>query len=255
MTKCQKKWLKFIDSGATPYFTPISYKIRNGVYVQTLDKDISPDERGLPIVDETIPLHSFNMDIYQQYYKPLSKEFLSVKQQSKEEILSTYAPSQARQITKEQLSQSIDDFYDLLKDLICVEAIGETCVIVKARNTNQLLIHRKQYREFLEDPVSKSQRNRNVQLMDRTAEYELSKVPGLRWLVDTLCKSNDQKKAYTNSHIYEPIATELWALFKMWPDSRDDIYKAFYLFMTNPTNKLGYNCLARTHDILFMRVT
>lgn len=253
--KVPKQWFKFIDSGATPYFTPNSYKIRNGVYVRSLDKNISPDERGLPIVDETIPLHSFNMDIYQQYYKPPIEEFLSVKQQSKEEILRTYVPSQAKHITKDQLSQSIDDFYDLLKDLICVEAIGETCVIVQARNTNQLLIHRKQYREFLEDPVSKAQRKRNVQSLDRTAEYELSRISGLRWLVDTLCKSDDQKnETYSNTHIYEPIATELWALVKMWPDRRDVIYNAFCQFVTSRTNKLGYNYLARTHDILFMRV-
>ncbi len=133
-------WNSLIDSGYTPYFDPDYYEIHNGHYVRVQTNAYDIDSVGLPKVEVTTPLNSFNMAIYRKYYPTVidsTKHWWTVKDPTKhvaEGMLRKYIIERTR-----------------------IVVVGHSCMIVKAWSGEHLLIHKSKYQDFVADQIVTTQ--------------------------------------------------------------------------------------------------
>jgi hypothetical protein len=245
-----RKWRRLVDSGSTPYFNPDYYTIVNGVYRKQVNPNIAVDSFGLPIVDHNVPLTSFDIDIYRQYYRFGDNDMNHLTRDLKKECSTD--PSITSRYKWEGL---IDMFYTAMRDQLRINTMGETCWIVEPWHRKPLLIHKSNYISFIKDDISGSGWETSVVQSASNSRYEIGKITGLRWLLETVTNptSGDDIQA-PNRHLYVSIYKELWAITNMQigtsAEANAIALETLYRFCMDQSNPLGYPSLNR----IFMEV-
>ncbi len=240
-------WHSIIDSGMTPYFNPEYNIIKKGRYVKAMDQSIEADQYGLPIVDESMPLSSFNMAIYKRYYSHL---FHAIDKIRYETIRQAYDDSVLNNIF--QIDAKIRTFFDIFKERTRVHLIGKSCMIVKPFRKPHLLIHKNAYLAFVQDMQRDSEWELETKQFIKDDMYNSSKLSGLRWLLSATVASSEYTK-YANQSLYIPIYKELWTMAKLFPDQLDIVYDALYKFVHDTSNSLSYPKLEQATAKLSIR--
>ncbi len=239
-------WRRIIDSGSTPYFKSDIYKIKNGEYVKAQQYDIMSDSKGLPIVNEAAQLNSFDMIIYQRYYPDQFKHIVSYLLQVTN--------------TKSEYSPAFDEWMSMLRKYLGVYVIGQTCMIVKPYQFDYLLIHKDQYKTFINDEESERIIVDEHNIQKRHDENTISKHSGLRWffkhLFDSRPISEDDEHKYLapNYEFYEQIFVEVWCLHKLMPHTLYHVYHAVIKMMKDNSNPLSINYIENTLISYVMRI-
>lgn len=233
-----KKWDSIIDSGSTKYFNPLFYKISFGQYRRAVNSSIGMDQYGLPDVDDSIPLVSFNMEIYKRYYKVFNEIFNDVK------TVAQSAPE--NQLAEYRVESKINDFYDIIREQLRIDVIGKTCMIVKTWDKGHLLIHKSNYLSFLQDHRAKSGWKSYTNQSLNNARYRIAKLSGLRWLFESVMRPTTIIRS--NLMLYGSIRDELWALSRKWPNSIHLAFLAFYDFTHDSKNELSYAYLENAYS-------
>ncbi len=249
-----RKWKTLIDSGVTPYFNPEYYQIVNGRWQRSIDTKLDLDNVGLPIVASNVPLASFNVDIYKEYYRTWNKPFNDIKQLAKE-------------LLQHENPELIEYFYDTIREVLRIEVIGKTCWLVKPQYRNPILIHKNDYVPFI---INDIKNNNNELLTDQINDeimYEINQITGLEWLLSVLFNVDipSNEKEYPNRHIYTSIYRELCAICKLnqTPTGQDltevalksVAFKALYDFVTDPNNPLSFPYLYKRYKQAVLRIS
>lgn len=191
-------WNKAMDSGVTPYFDPEHYILSNGRYAKVHNIHIDADELGLPIVDLSTPLNSFNMGIYRNYYKDialLSKRWCEANHDKMDNLLRMY-----------------------LLDRTRIVVVGATCMIVKAYSGEHLLIHKSNYANFIADQRKSTQWNMLDKLARSVKDYQEKNIIGITYFANKLLEpttslpmtsANDPVNSY-----YHKLLEEIAAIIR-----------------------------------------
>jgi hypothetical protein len=251
--KIPRAWNRLIDSGITPYFNPDYYTIVNGVYRRQVNPNIAVDSVGLPIVDHNVPLTSFDIDIYKQYYRLGD---INMKKNKQITIKQCLADSSITSLYEWQ--DLVGKFYDITQEQLRVNTIGEACWIVEPWHRKPLLIHKSNYISFIKNDMRDSGWETSILETAANARYEVGKVTGLHWLLNVAIKpSLGDNLSAPNRHIYMPIYKELWAIANLSmndpTEAKAAALTALYNFATDPTNSLGYPILNRTFMDVMIR--
>ncbi|KAG2777747.1 hypothetical protein JG687_00012355 [Phytophthora cactorum] len=102
------------------------FKIMTAVAASAALIGIDVDKYGLPVVDPTIPLSSFNMDIYMTYYRNALRIYTDLKETDLDN---------ASRLTElngiYNLPEKISTFYDIFKEQIRIAVVGAKCLVVE----------------------------------------------------------------------------------------------------------------------------
>lgn len=234
-----------IDSGHTKYFNPVFDDYKNGRYVKTTDYDIKADANGLPIVNEReVSLRSFNMNIYKNYFPSIYKTLNKVK-------CKALCWNQAKYINDKRLKVKINDFYDIIREYLAIDVIGQTCIVVRSWNGEHLLLHKNTYKKFYDDVIKPKVLNEDNRILLEAATTDIALVEALRWFVSKSVPNYSIDSA-KNIHVYQPVLLELWALYKMGIDP-NVIFEIYHRFVFDTSNNLGYWYLERVSFQAFAR--
>ena len=178
-------WDSLMDSGYTPYFNPDYFEIKNGHYVKVQSSAYKVDYVGLPIVTPLTPLNSFNMSIYNRYYKSViesAKRWKDATSDQLEKVMRKYLIERAQ-----------------------IVLIGATCMIVKARSGEHLLIHNSKYNEFIQDQIKTTRRTDLDNKRAKELELQKKYIEGLQYFTKRLNNRFESPPAgyEKNSPLYE----------------------------------------------------
>ncbi len=184
-----------LDSGNTPYFNPPVYKFKHGQYIRTSNIPFDIDKFGLPIVDENVPLNSFNMALFRRFHKADIVEYSIIKNDiaalhvnnSSFALISKQLSTLARDISMDELIfKHIESIFDSVSDILRIHTVGDKCLVVKSVANAGVLVHKDKYTTFISDPLVM----REIRFVN---DYKLRKyfritelMQGLDWLTNTI---------------------------------------------------------------------
>jgi hypothetical protein len=166
-----------VDSGTTPYFKPAYYRLKHGMYKLDSNPNIAPDVYGLPIVDQNIPLNSFNMDIYKKYRGNYARDLNKIQ----DIVVDRYTYT-----NESNLDAKVKLYLKSLSEIIRIHVIGSTCMVVESWNKGPLLIHKRDYLPFLKDAMQKDVWAVMIDEQVNELGYRCGPIEHLHWLVDIL---------------------------------------------------------------------
>ena len=152
-------WDSIMDSGYTPYFNPDYFEIKNGHYVRVQNSAYKVDHIGLPIVTALTPLNSFNYGIYYRYYKSAIESAKKWKDNTNDDMV--------RMLRKYLIERSQ------------IVLVGATCMIVKSRSGEHLLIHNSKYTDFIQDQIITTRRSDLDNKRTKALEFQSKYIEGI----------------------------------------------------------------------------
>ena len=232
-----RKWHEFIDSTYTPYYTPEIYTILKGKYRRIVDKNIEADDVGLPIVDITAPLVSFNSDIYLTYYGPFLDDSTEIVNTISNYLISKDifdAKSKAKHV------------YDSLNNIMMIVVVGKNCMVVRPRVREDLLIHKSNYHTFIGQEVHESAFKGFVIDAVVTQNAYKTKLSALSWLIsNTLFKPTNA--FYERIDLYQNIKKEIDSMLLLMNSvvglSHQMIIMTLMAYLQDPNNEASYHFL------------
>ncbi len=159
-------WDSIMDSGYTPYFNPDYYEIKNGHYVRVQSSEYKVDHVGLPIVTALTPLNSFNYSIYYRYYKSIIESAKKWKDNTNDDMI--------RMLRKYLIERSQ------------IVLVGATCMIVKSRSGEHLLIHNSKYTDFIQDQIIITRRSDLDKKRTKALEFQIKYIEGIEHFANRL---------------------------------------------------------------------
>lgn len=159
-------WDSIMDSGYTPYFNPDYFEIKNGHYVRVQNSAYKVDHIGLPIVTALTPLNSFNYGIYYRYYKSAIESAKKWKDDTNDDMI--------RMLRKYLIERSQ------------IVLVGATCMIVKSRSGEHLLIHNSKYTDFIQDQIITTRRSDLDTKRAKALEFQSKYIEGIEHFTNRL---------------------------------------------------------------------
>ncbi len=201
-----------MDSGNTPYFNPPVYDFRHGQYIRTDDVPYEMDRYGLPIVNEFVPLNSFNTALFRRYHKADLIEYEIVKDtlgsaykdakayvHLMEAMRAIHTPSEPSELA---IYRHVDTVVDTISGILRVQTIGDQCLIVRTIGNSHALVHKNRYAQFITDPAVSSE----MQLFNKYKLLkhfkETKKLKGLSWLVGKVFTNTESSRIDTFNQYY-----------------------------------------------------
>ncbi len=199
-----------LDSGVTPYFNPAYYRLKNGMYKLDRNPFIKPDVYGLPIVEPTVPLNSFNMEIYKKYRTNYIDDYKSIQQMLAKEHA---------ELNDDMMEQHAAMFLDAVKMITRIEIIGDTCVVARSWNKGPLLIHKSDYVNFVADSLKKESWAYIIEEEVQRKYRKATNIYGVKWMMDQIFGFSVNKDYKINfddptSGAYSEILYELFMIYK-----------------------------------------
>ncbi len=232
-----------LDSGNTPYFNPPVYHFKHGQYLKT---DVIPykmDKFGLPIVDENVPLNSFNMQLFRRYHKADLIEYDIIKNdfvdsymnnESYKTMLNEIIKFTNNEIMVDALTQHINTIFDTINNILRISTVGETCAIVNTFGRGHILIHKNKYIQFISDPLI-------IKEINIFNDYKLHKHFRITELLDGL--------TWLSNKLFNNASTSI-DIYNKYFDVYNELRVIYALFITNTTDKNKFDYLASIIDII-----
>jgi hypothetical protein len=148
-------WHKLIDSGYTEYYKPVISQIVDGVYQQLVDTNIMIDIYGLPIVNKSHPLDSFDMNIYLRYFPDTIALFDRIITDSVADNAKDLEAAMKTKYDRGEVSMYAEDiivhFYDAWRDVMRICGMGNRIIITSNYLGEYLPVHKSEYKTFIID--------------------------------------------------------------------------------------------------------
>src|SRR5574343_953242 len=220
-----------LDSGSTPYFNPPVYSFKYGQYVRTDNIPYEMDQYGLPVVDQNVPLNSFNMPLFRKYHRAdlvdlgLIRTTMIEAYEKSQNSNSTLAIMDKFMTDKNMEESLIDNHvatvFDTVMDITRIATVGKRCLVVSAMGGDSILIHKNKYLELISDPsiIQEIALYNKYKLMKHFNNTE--KIAGIDWLNTYVLNGKPIEEPINEYNKYHNLYNELRVLYALVVESAD----------------------------------
>ncbi len=228
-------WSYLLDSGDSSYFNPDQFVIKHGRYQKVPNTMYKSDQFGLPIINDlSVPLNSFNYDIYKRYHA---------------NILDSSKHWQMKSDNKNR--QLINEF---ILEKTRIKLIGNTCMIVKSRSGEHLLIHKSKYAEFLEDQWGTDSYWRALDMRRAFAlKIQIDNASGVEYFAKHLA-NDESARLISNSakNYYDPLIKEMATMYAFDPTTTSELTKVITMISNDTVS--SYSLQSITNKLIELKL-